>query len=1103
MSSLEQLRNHFDLAVRRSRQRNRIPARLGFFDGSTWQFDVPGWPGYVYVRINPNADGETITVHKAVNHSVGLIPDLPIWLERNEEGILVVSGVRISEYLQMSGGGRTGATVGPHTHEPGGGMVDPVSERRITAGLVYATGSGLVLGVRPFAYRYRGSDKKFVGGTVDITSLMPDANYWRWVKICLDPASNSIVTLAGDPISVNTNLTDAMLDGISAPEYIPLAGAKLRSGATSLTEGTIVDRRPWWSVVGSETGSANTVIWNPDQIPANPSSLDDEFNDSSLAPKWSEYDSSSLQTVTESGTALTLSQSSQTAEILTGIYQSLPAGDFTLVAKVALSGTDPTAIGQHWQAGLALWQDASNSALPAIMVGPYTDYSGGYARRLYSWSRFTAFNQIENIFSDNLVDAWSASEPVYLRIRRSGTTYYTDFSSDGETWRTLEIVPDFAPSHCGIAIFNKDSGQVINATFDFFRTRDRCDSVNDPVFGGVYLETTKLTDLGDVDLESSPPSDGNVLLYDGTSGQWIAGEGGSAKPLLLWTFSGNLAVGASPLRIYNTAANSFQIQKVFLAINTPPTGSSVIVDVHKNGVTIFTNQANCPQIAAGQYTGQSTAIDVTTWAVGEYLTVEVDQIGSSVPGADLTVQVAVSEISGGGGGSGSDTTAIHTNAANEIASLTEKASPTTSDILVIEDSAAGNVKKKVQIGNMPLGAGSLDDLSDVDLTTTPPADGDVLTYEGTSGLWIPGAGGGGASSFLALTDTPNSYAGQAGKVVVVGASENGLEFTDTVDINDLYGEQIIADVTLAADGNFDFQNIPQTFDHLKMYAFLRRPSGTTWQSRLYFNNDTTDGNYRVSYHTYGTDHLSNNLDNAELLPTPDPAYLTGIWSKHYVDIPFYATTGHYKYAYHNSYHLNLNAGPTNQWNQGRPQAMIWKQTSAISRITLTCGAGGFLAGSRVIVTGVGRLSAAIAAGNRDLGARVRRSINQTIAHATMTAVSFDTERWDTDAIWDNSQPTRLTCKTAGVYFISGHVRWDNNAGGTYRLVTIRLNGTTEIARQTGVLSAYGEASVSTIYKLAVNDFVELCVYQDSGSYRTLEAIQAWSPEFAMQLLARV
>lgn len=62
-----------------------------------------------------------------------------------------------------------------------------------------------------------------------------------------------------------------------------------------------------------------------------------------------------------------------------------------------------------------------------------------------------------------------------------------------------------------------------------------------------------------------------------------------------------------------------------------------------------------------------------------------------------------------GGGAGSDTTAIHDNEAGEIAAITEKTVPVSADLLIIEDSAAGNVKKRVQIGNLPGGAGGQTD----------------------------------------------------------------------------------------------------------------------------------------------------------------------------------------------------------------------------------------------------------------------------------------------------------------------------------------------------------------------------------------------------------
>lgn len=51
---------------------------------------------------------------------------------------------------------------------------------------------------------------------------------------------------------------------------------------------------------------------------------------------------------------------------------------------------------------------------------------------------------------------------------------------------------------------------------------------------------------------------------------------------------------------------------------------------------------------------------------------------------------------------GADATAIHDDTAAEISAVTEKATPVAADLLLIEDSAAANAKKRIQIGNLPI-----------------------------------------------------------------------------------------------------------------------------------------------------------------------------------------------------------------------------------------------------------------------------------------------------------------------------------------------------------------------------------------------------------------
>jgi len=57
-----------------------------------------------------------------------------------------------------------------------------------------------------------------------------------------------------------------------------------------------------------------------------------------------------------------------------------------------------------------------------------------------------------------------------------------------------------------------------------------------------------------------------------------------------------------------------------------------------------------------------------------------------------------------GGGGGTDVNAVHVNVASEISGITAKATPTTSDIILIEDAADSNNKKKITIGDLPASA---------------------------------------------------------------------------------------------------------------------------------------------------------------------------------------------------------------------------------------------------------------------------------------------------------------------------------------------------------------------------------------------------------------
>lgn len=146
------------------------------------------------------------------------------------------------------------------------------------------------------------------------------------------------------------------------------------------------------------------------------------------------------------------------------------------------------------------------------------------------------------------------------------------------------------------------------------------------------------------------------------------------------------------------------------------------------------------------------------------------------------------------------------------------------------------------------------------------------------------------------------------------------------------------------------------------------------------------------------------------------------------------------------------------------------------------------------------VDAALAAAVYTQGARVYNSANQSINHMTATTLLFDSERYDTDDIHSTiANTSRLTCKTAGKYVVTGNVAWDTNAAG-FRLVYIRHNVSASIAQiqNTPLAAHYTEVVVSTIFDFAVNEYVELRVYQDSGGALNIMQVANYSAEFMMQ-----
>ncbi|MBA7694971.1 hypothetical protein ES703_103587 [subsurface metagenome] len=134
------------------------------------------------------------------------------------------------------------------------------------------------------------------------------------------------------------------------------------------------------------------------------------------------------------------------------------------------------------------------------------------------------------------------------------------------------------------------------------------------------------------------------------------------------------------------------------------------------------------------------------------------------------------------------------------------------------------------------------------------------------------------------------------------------------------------------------------------------------------------------------------------------------------------------------------------------------------------------------------------------GARVYHDAPQAIPDNTWTDLAFNSERWDTDVIHDVAvNNSRLTCRTAGVYAIVFHGNFAAHAVGARQfLLFSNLQGNIGMV-QLG-LSAFNvfATSVATILDLAVDEFLYVEVYQNSGGPLNIEFDAQYTPEFMMQ-----
>lgn len=124
---------------------------------------------------------------------------------------------------------------------------------------------------------------------------------------------------------------------------------------------------------------------------------------------------------------------------------------------------------------------------------------------------------------------------------------------------------------------------------------------------------------------------------------------------------------------------------------------------------------------------------------------------------------------------------------------------------------------------------------------------------------------------------------------------------------------------------------------------------------------------------------------------------------------------------------------------------------------------------------------------------ISNNASQSIAHGSVTTLGFNTESIDTDTMHDNAiNNSRITIRTAGIYRIEAHGELEAATNYVQIKALLGLNGVSvSIGSDVGALNTSGTGAgwaVNAQYKLAVNDFLTIQIFQVNGSGSAKNAV---------------
>jgi hypothetical protein len=329
----------------------------------------------------------------------------------------------------------------------------------------------------------------------------------------------------------------------------------------------------------------------------------------------------------------------------------------------------------------------------------------------------------------------------------------------------------------------------------------------------------------------------------------------------------------------------------------------------------------------------------------------------------------------------------------------------------------------------------LDDLTDVDTSTTPPADGQALVYNLASTKWKPGSvasSGGGGGGSMALIQ----------RIVATG--------TET---------------------SIDFTGIPADYKHLRIVACGRTAAAATTDSLLIrLNGDATAADYQTQQ-LQGANAVASAVANpaannyfGDFAGATATANQAGVIDAFF---PLYSDTHFIKeWQGQNS----VPGFPLTKVVTGR-----WNAVTAVNQITLVPNSGStIVAGSTFELYGIQPSSSSGTSIDR---ARAYLNTAANTVSGAWTKAPIDTVDFDNNSIWD-ATTKRITPKKAGYYAVNTRLR--TNTSGAF-VLSVGKNGAVNHAMSNDSTNDFACAGSTIIYCNGTTDYLELFYF--AGSVR--------------------